>query len=90
MEQDERYERARKRVHTLRDFYQHLMVFSLVNTFLFILNLLTYTDYWWFIYPLFGWGIGLAAHAISTFSGGFFGGKWEERKIKEYMEKDDR
>lgn len=90
MEEDKRYERARKRVRDIRDFYQHLIIYIAINSFLFFLNLFTSTEHWWFIYPLLGWGIGLAAHALSVFTGGFFGEDWEQRKIKEYMEKDNR
>lgn len=92
MDYDERYERAKKRVRELKEFYQHLFVYIGVNSFLFILNLVTSTEHWWFIYPLLGWGIGLAAHAISVFfSGGvIFNEAWEERKIKKYMDKDNR
>lgn len=88
MDVEERYERARKRVRELRDFYQHLIIYVIVNSFLFLLNFFTSTEHWWFIYPLLGWGIGLVAHALSVFSGGIFGAEWEERKIKEYMDKD--
>lgn len=90
MEADEKYKRAKKRVRNLRDFYQHLITYIVVNTFLFILNAVTSSESWWFIYPLLGWGIGLAAHGISVLNGGFFGSDWEEKKIKKYMEKDKR
>lgn len=90
MENDERYIRAKKRVENLKDFYIHLTVYLLVNIFLFVINLTTYTGVWWFIYPLGGWGIGVTVHGISIFASGKFGSDWEERKIKEYMEKDDR
>ena len=47
----------------------------------------------WFIWPLMGWGIGFAFHALSVFVfypgiGTGFGADWEERKIKEIMEKE--
>jgi hypothetical protein len=90
MEENERYERAKKRVENLKGFYIHLTVFVLVNFMLFFINLLTDTSYWWFIYPLGGWGIGLIAHGLSVFYDGFLGSEWEERKIKEYMDKDKR
>jgi hypothetical protein len=45
----------------------------------------------WFVWPLFGWGAGLIAHGMSVyFSGGLFSRNWEERKIKEYMEKSNK
>ena len=33
-------------------------------------------------------GIGIVIHGLTTFPFGIFGKEWEERKIKEYMEKD--
>lgn len=36
-----------------------------------------------------GWGIGLVFHAMTAFGViPFFGSDWEERKLKEFMEKD--
>ncbi len=90
MEKDEKYLRAKKRVEQLKGFYIHFTVYVLVNAFLFGINLSSNAGEWWFIYPLGGWGIGLLAHGISTFAYGQFGVGWEERKIKKYMEKDER
>jgi hypothetical protein len=42
----------------------------------------------WFYWPLLGWGIGLFFHGMSVFVFSKFPGKqWEERKIKEVMNK---
>jgi len=41
----------------------------LVNSGLFALNLFTSPQVWWFVWPLFGWGIGLAAHAWAVYGG---------------------
>ena len=80
------YEEAKKRVEELKGFYQHLIVYLLVNTFLFVVNLLTSRGNWWFYWPLFGWGIGVTAHGASVFmSGGFLGKSWEDRKIRQLM-----
>jgi len=84
-------ERAKKRVEEIRGFYQHLLTYVLVNAFLFILNLLTSPGAWWFYWPLLGWGIGIGAHAASVFAiGGLWGEDWEERKVKQLMEKRQR
>jgi hypothetical protein len=88
MEDKEKYERAKKRVQNLKDFYTHLTVYILVNILLVIINLISFNGHWWFFYPLLGWGIGLTAHGVSTLAYSRFGAGWEERKIKEYMEKD--
>jgi len=90
--EDKKYERAKKRVENLKAFYIHLIVFILVNTMFIVINVLNYdkAEHWWFLYPLLGWGIGLVSHGLSVASFGLFGPEWEEKKIKEYMEKDHR
>ena len=89
MDEQVRYERARKRVEDIKGFYTHLTVYVLVNLGLLTLNLLTSPNALWFYWPLLGWGIGVAAHAASVFGPGLmWGPEWEERKIKELMDKD--
>ncbi|OQR57162.1 2TM domain-containing protein [Bacillus sp. CDB3] len=88
MEQDEVYLRAKKRVENLKAFYIHLTVYILVNLMLFFINISSDASKLWFLYPLGGWGIGIVIHGLTTFPFGIFGKEWEERKIKEYMEKD--
>jgi len=85
------YERAKKQVRKLKGFYQHLAVYLLVNALLFVINLVTSSSALWFYWPLFGWGIAIVIHAASVFGGGRLWGKeWEERRIKELMDKDRR
>jgi hypothetical protein len=87
----EAYRRAKARVETLRDFYIHLAVYIAVNIFLFIINMLTSRDSLWFYWPLLGWGIGLAVHAIYVFGvGGRLSRDWEERKVREFMAEEER
>ncbi|MFB6468878.1 2TM domain-containing protein [Cytobacillus sp. Hz8] len=88
MEKDEKYLRAKKKVQNLKAFYIHLTVYILVNIMLFFINLLSDAGNWWFLYPLGGWGIGVLVHGLSTIAFFNFGSDWEERKIKEYIEKD--
>ena len=89
MDEQTRYQEAKKRVEEIRGFYMHLVTYLLVNAVLVIINLLTSPQSLWFIWPLGGWGIGLILHAFSVF-GGLWGKAWEERKIREIMEKDER
>ena len=49
-----------------------------VNLLLPAIDLADDSGNWWFFWPLLGWGIGLAAHAATT-----FGGAWEERKARQ-------
>jgi len=91
MDENKRYEKARKRVEELKGFYIHLLVYILVNLGMFILNILTSPGALWFYWPLFGWGIGILAHAISVFGiRGLFGKEWEERKIRQIMGKEEK
>ncbi|MFD9624950.1 2TM domain-containing protein [Peribacillus muralis] len=90
MGEGEKYLRAKKRVENLKAFYIHLAVYLLVNVMLFVLNAVTDPGNWWFLYPLGGWGIGISVHGITTFAHGTFTSAWEARKIKEYMEKDNK
>ena len=87
-QEQQRYERARKRVQALKGFYIHAATYVLVNIGLFVIDLMTGGG-WWFFWPLIGWGIGLAAHGLNVFGfGGVLGRDWEERKIREFMDKE--
>jgi predicted DNA-binding ribbon-helix-helix protein len=49
-------------------FFRHLRVYCIVNGCLFFINVMTAPDgYRWVVWPILGWGIGLALHASSTF-----------------------
>ena len=86
----DKYLKAQKRVEDLKGFYGNLTSYIIVNTGLMILNLMTSPQHLWFIYPLLGWGIGIALHAMKVFNYmPILNRDWEERKIKELMEKDN-
>ncbi|NTU82921.1 MAG: 2TM domain-containing protein [Chloroflexales bacterium] len=79
--------RARAQVARLRQFYIHLTVYILVNAFLTLISLANRSA--WSIWPLLGWGIGLAAHAVTVFvGGGLLGADWEERQIRRQLERE--
>jgi hypothetical protein len=86
-----RYEEARQKVEKIKNFYTHLMVYVMVNILLVVINLSTLSSSGiWFIYPLLGWGIGIVSHAVSIFGfGGLFSKDWEERKIREIIEREE-
>ena len=84
----EAYRRAKHRVARLRGFYNHLSIYIVINAFLAVLNLATDAGHLWFPWVIAGWGIGVALHAYSTFTTGvILGADWEERKIREFMER---
>jgi hypothetical protein len=88
-----KYLEAKKRVKKLKGFYTHLAIYLLVNLLIVFINIQdlkpgeSYFKWENFI-TLFFWGIGLLAHAMSVFVPQFVLGKnWEERKIRELMDK---
>jgi hypothetical protein len=89
-----KYQQALKRVKRIKGFYSHLMVYIVINTMLLIVkykNMDMGENFWlWQTFnTVFFWGIGLAAHGFSVFLPSFMMGKdWEERKIKELMDKE--
>ena len=50
-----------------REFYGHLVTYVIVNGFLVVVNLVTGAGYFWAMWPILGWGIGLAFHVVETF-----------------------
>lgn len=78
------YLKAQRRVKDLKEFYGNLFSYCLVIPCLIVINLLTYSKFLWFFFPMFGWGIGLAIHGFSAFG---YGKDWEEKKIEEFMRK---
>jgi hypothetical protein len=91
MEDEEAYKRAKARVEELKGFYTHLVVYLGVNITLVIINLVTSPRVLWFYWVTIFWGIGLLWHAISVFTKHkVLTKEWEERKIKEIMEKEKK
>ena len=91
-QKDERYFAAQKRVKSIKGFYIHFIIYVFVNIFLCIQIYLSSKNEFWrwesFSTVLF-WGIGILAHGTSVFGSNLlFGKNWEDRKIKEIMEKD--
>lgn len=67
---DELRRKARQRAEAKIGFYIHLGVFSGVNALLILIWWFTggYEGVFpWFVFPLFGWGVGLLAQYLSVF-----------------------
>ena len=87
----EKYQKAHKHVQEIKGFYGHLLSFVIVMLFLLFINLKYSPQYLWFFWPLLGWGIGLLFHGMRVFNYmPFFGKNWEEQKIKELMDKENK
>jgi len=89
-----KYQEAVKRVKKIKGFYTHLAVYIVINIMIVIINIQnldTGESYFQIrnFSTAFFWGIGLAAHGLSVFLPTMLMGKnWEEKKIKELMEKE--
>ncbi len=88
------YKAAKKRFQKIKGFYVHLSIYLIINILIVILNVKNHdfragVDLWVLFTTPFFWGIGLFFHWTRVFGPNFFFGKeWEERKIKELMEKE--
>lgn len=86
---DEAYQRAKKRVKELKEFYGHVVTYVVINIVLIIINLLTGPGYLWFLWVTVFWGLAVVLHGSKLFLvDRLFGKDWEERKIKELMDKE--
>lgn len=65
--------------------YLHAGKFGAVMLLLLAINLLTSPAYLWFVWPLLGWGIGLASHAA-----GVLGAEWRERQLAAMLSRERR
>jgi hypothetical protein len=61
-------ERAVKRLKKKSDFRVHLMIYLTVNTFLVMVWAVTWADFFWPVFPIAGWGIGVIANAWDAFA----------------------
>lgn len=92
------YLRAKKKVETLKGFYSHLTAYIIVNTGIILVSANVFgegeTDFsrWEIYFTAFFWGIGLVSHAIYVFFVLYvknnFLKRWEEKKIKQFLEED--
>ncbi len=69
----------------------HLLVYALVMTGLIVLNsllvALTDADFPWVVFPLVGWGIGLAFHYVYGFRKAADASRTRQRKVERYAER---
>lgn len=90
------YKNAQKRVKDIKGFYVHLLVYLFINIAIFIVStrdegFINGLANIWNYSTAFFWGIGLFAHWASVFGPNVLLGKdWEERKIKELMDKEKK
>jgi hypothetical protein len=96
---DEQFDIAYKKVKKLKGFYSHLKLYIILNIFIIISNLnidfisrrfelnglLDFHTY----STAFYWGIAIVVHAFTVFGPDLlFNSDWEQRKIRQYMDKE--
>jgi hypothetical protein len=87
--EDKRYRRAKERVKAVKEFFGNLAAYCIVIPFLAWLNYQT-TTFPWIIFPVIGWGFGVLMHGLEAYGyNPLWGKRWEEKKIRELMEKED-
>lgn len=89
---DESYLKARERMEELKAFYGSLASYCVIIPLL-VFIWYTYSRYTiqWFWFPMIGWGLSLCFQAYRVFYyNATLGANWEERKIKEFMQKEDQ
>jgi hypothetical protein len=79
---------ARKKViqHRRDEFRGHFLAYCIVNGGLLLVNLVTSPSTFWVVWPVIGWGIGLAFHASDTF---FPSESDLEKSVRRYLKKQE-
>ncbi len=66
MDDQQIYQQAKERAEGKIHFYIHLAVYLIVNLMLMAINLKTSPESLWFLWPLFGWGLGVVLHGLKV------------------------
>lgn len=77
--EDEIYKKAKERVNEIKNFYKHLTVYIVINVIF-----IYFVGKSWLWVTAF-WGMGVVFHFVNTF---LFSKEWEEKKIRDYMNKE--
>jgi hypothetical protein len=77
---------ARRRAGAKLGWYVHAMVYVIVNLGMFAASRYGFGNRHWSVFPLMGWGVGLALHGISVFVLGK-GSTWRERLVERERER---
>ena len=64
-------DRAVRQLKKKRDFYGHLLVYVLVNSTLVAVWAMTSGGFFWPVFPMLGWGIGVIMNAWDVWRGDF-------------------
>ena len=81
--------RVEKRVDNKIKFYKDFTAYVIVNAFLAVINWLYTPEFWWVLFPIVFWGIGIFVKFLNAFafSNRFDSEEYRERKIQEEMKR---
>ena len=65
---DELREQAILQLKKKRDFRTHIFIYVLVNAMLVVIWAVTGAGFFWPVFPIIGWGIGVAANAWDVYA----------------------
>jgi hypothetical protein len=85
--EDWQVKEARKRVKKLKSFYSNFGSWIVFSIFFIFLNVFTSSGFFWAIFPILGWGIGVAFQAFDVFGVPGFGKNWEEEAFKKEIDR---
>ncbi len=82
-------QKAEERVDRKIKFLRNLQAYVIVNLILGFINLLFTPEYWWVLFPMFFWGIGVLVDFLKAYilMDNYYVDSYRERKIHEEMEK---
>jgi len=83
MDDSERREAALERVKAKREFKNHAAVYVVINTMLVLIWAFSGQGYFWPVWPMLGWGVGLVLHGWKV----FYEKPISEEDIRREMEK---
>lgn len=76
-------DRAIKKLKKRRDFYGHVVVYAVVNSFLVAIWAVTDVHgFFWPIFPMLGWGIGVVLNAWDVYRNDSFSEEQIQREIE--------
>jgi hypothetical protein len=75
-------ERALKHLKKRRDFKAHVLIYVMVNTFLVVIWAVTGAGFFWPVFPIVGWGIGVVMNAWDVYVGEDFDEEQIQREIE--------
>jgi hypothetical protein len=80
---------ARRRAGAKLGWYAHAVFYVLVNAVVFAMSRYGFGERPWSMFPLLGWGLGLALHGVSVFALGS-GSSLRERMVQKERERIER